>query len=121
LVSATNGINAFSQILIQKLLATEPGIKAVKEFKHKTVDAIKLNIRFLEENHLLAEQFYQKSKPVGIFVVVNKTEEELLAHFIGSVSMSYFTRTNQHEAKNFSRICVSFPHEEFKRFFNHLA
>ena len=120
LVSATNGINAFSQILVQKLLYNEPGIKAVKEFKRKTVDAINLNIRYLEKNHLLAEQFYQKSKPVGIFVVVNKPEEELLDHFIGSVSMSYFTRTNKQEAKNFARICVSFPHEEFKRFFNHI-
>jgi aspartate/methionine/tyrosine aminotransferase len=121
LVSATNGINAFSQILVQKLLNSEPGIKAVDEFKRKTVDAIKLNIRYLEKNHLLAEQFYQKSTPVGIFVVVNKTEEELLEHFIGSVSMSYFTRTHQEEAKNFARICVSFPHQEFKQFFNHLT
>jgi aspartate aminotransferase len=58
---------------------------------------------------------------VGIFVVVNKSEEELLENFIGSVSMSYFTRTNKEEAKKFARICVSFPHEEFKRFFNRLT
>jgi aspartate/methionine/tyrosine aminotransferase len=117
LVSATNGINAFSQILIQKLLNTESGIKAVKEFKCKTVESIDLNIRYLEENCLLAEQFYQKSKPVGIFVVVNKTEEELLTNNIGSVSMSHFTRIHRDEAKKFARICVSFPHEEFKKFF----
>ncbi|UCH97462.1 MAG: pyridoxal phosphate-dependent aminotransferase [Candidatus Aminicenantes bacterium] len=121
LVSATNGINAFSQLLVEKLLASEPGIKAVTEFKRKTVDAINLNIRYLEGHHLLAGQFYQKSKPVGIFVVVNKTEEELLANFIGSVSLSYFTRTHQAEARNFARICVSFPHEEFKRFFDRLT
>lgn len=118
LVSATNGINAFSQILVQKLLATEQGIKAVKEFKRKTVNDINLNIGYLEDRHLLAGQFYQKSKPVGIFVVVNKTEEELLGHFIGSVSLSYFTRAHHEEAKKFARVCVSFPHEEFKRFFN---
>jgi aspartate aminotransferase len=120
LVSATNGINAFSQILVEKLLTAEQGIEAVKEFKRKTLADIDLNIRYLEKHRLLAGQFYQKSKPVGIFVVVDKTEEELLKHFIGSVSLSYFARAHKAEAGNFARICVSFPHESFKQFFDGL-
>jgi aspartate/methionine/tyrosine aminotransferase len=121
LVAATNGINTFAQILVQKLLATEEGIKAVDEFKRRTVNDIRLNIQYLEKNKLLAQQFYRKSKPMGIFVVVNQSEEELLKHFIGSVSLHYFTRTHQAEAKHFARICVSVPHEEFKAFFDHLT
>ena len=117
LVAATNGINTFAQILVQKLLTDEQGVKAVNDFKGKTVNDIRLNIRYLEKNHLLAQQFYRKSKPMGIFVVVNKSEEELLKHFIGSVSLHYFTRTHQTEAKRFARICVSVPHEKFRAFF----
>ncbi|MCK4763439.1 MAG: pyridoxal phosphate-dependent aminotransferase [Candidatus Aminicenantes bacterium] len=95
LVSATNGINAFSQVLVQKLLAAPEGIKAVKEFKSRTVRDIGLNIEYLQEKNLLAEQFYRKSKPVGIFVAAALTQEELLSHFIGSISLSYFTRNDK--------------------------
>lgn len=120
LVAATNGINAFSQILVQKLLTTPEGISAVDQFKHKTLTDIALNIKYLEEHNLLAKQFYRESTPVGIFVVVDKSPEELLAHRIGSISLSYFTRTQKEDAAKVSRICVSFPHEKFKRFFDNM-
>lgn len=120
LVAATNGINAFSQILVQKLLATPEGIAAVDEFKEKTLNDMALNIKYLQEHNLLAKQFYRESTPVGIFVVVDKTQGELLAHRIGSIALSYFTRTEKEEAEKVSRICVSFPHETFKRFFDNL-
>lgn len=117
----TNGINAFSQILIQKLLTTQAGIKAVNEFKKKTVNDIQLNINYLEDNNLLAKEFYSETKPIGIFVIVNKSEEELLKHQIGSVSLSYFTRTKKEDAKKYARICVSIPHKKFKEFFSNFA
>ncbi len=121
LVAGTNGINAFSQILVQKLLATREGTAAVDEFKQKTLTDMALNIKYLEEHNLLAKQFYRESTPVGIFVVVDKTQEELLSHRIGSISLAYFTRTQKEEAEKVSRICVSFPHETFKRFINELV
>lgn len=120
LMSATNGINAFSQILVQKLLAAGAGVKAVDEFKSKTVRAVELNIDYLEKNNLLARQFYREARPVGIFVAANITEEELLKHFIGSVSLSYFTRTHKKEASKFARLCVSVPHEKFVWFFDNM-
>lgn len=119
LAAATNGINTFAQVLVQKLLTTPEGKKAVDEFKRKTLKDMALNIEYLRANNLLAEQFYRTSTPVGIFVVVDKTEEELLEHRIGSISLSYFTRTGKTEAQKVSRICASFPHEKFKRFFSY--
>jgi len=121
LVEVTNGINTFSQVLVQKLLATPEGMTAVTEFKRKTLNDMALNIEYLEKHDLLAKQFYRQSTPVGIFVVVDKTQEELLSHRIGSISLSYFTRTGKEEAEKVSRICVSFPHDTFKRFFNELV
>ena len=57
------------------------------------------------------------SEPMGIFVIVNKSEEELLEKRIGSVSLSYFTRDKKEEAAKYARICVSVPPEKFKEVF----
>jgi aspartate aminotransferase len=119
LAAATNGINSFSQVLVQKLLTTPEGKMTVNDFKQKTLKDMALNIEYLRKNNLLAEQFYRTSTPVGIFVVVNKTEEELLEHRIGSISLRYFTRSGKTVAEKVSRICVSFPHDKFKRFFSY--
>jgi aspartate/methionine/tyrosine aminotransferase len=118
---ACNGVNAFAQVLVHRLLTTEEGKKAVREFKQKTTEDIKRNIEFLREKKLLASQFYVDSEPMGIFVIVNKSEEELFQHRIGSVSLSFFTRTRKEEAARFARICVSVPHENFVRFFKPLV
>ena len=118
---ATNGINAFAQILVHKLLTSPEGIKAANEFKKKTVNDIQLNIKYLEENNILAKQFYEDTKPIGIFVIVNKSEKELLDNYIGSVSLSYFTRTQKEEANKYARICVSVPYEQFKKFFDRIV
>lgn len=117
LMYATNGINAFSQLLVANLLNSETGKKVVDEFKSATVQGIKNNIEFLKEKNLLADEFYQQSEPMGIFVIVNRSEEELLEYKIGSVSLSYFTRDKKEYAKDFARICVSVPHEQFKQYF----
>jgi len=112
-----NGVNAFAQELIYRLITTPAGKKAVSEFRQKTVKDIQLNIAWLRDNALLVNALYAENKPVGIFAVVNKTEEELLRFRIGSVSMNYFTAVKTPETAAMSRICVSVPHTTFVRFF----
>lgn len=117
---ASTGINAFSQILIHKLLTTDTGRKAVNEFREITVNDIQLNIKLMEEKGLLAKEFYTDTKPVGIFVIINRSEEELLEKNIGSVSLSYFTKHRKEEAKKYARICASVPHGRFQSFMERL-
>ncbi len=118
LMYATNGINAFSQILVANLLASEQGEIVRKDFKKTTVEGIRKNIEFLEKKKLLATEFYSQSKAIGIFVIVNKSEEELLEKRIGSVSLSYFTKTKKEEAAQYSRLCVSVSPEKFETYFD---
>jgi aspartate/methionine/tyrosine aminotransferase len=117
LMYATNGINAFSQLLVAQLLSSKKGQAVMHEFKQKTSEGIRKNIALLQAKGLLAKEFYTKSDPIGIFVIVNKSEEELLKARIGSVSLSYFTRDKKEYASQFARICVSVPHEKFKSYF----
>jgi len=118
LLYATNGINGFAQVLIEKLLTTPEGKKAVTEFKQKTTTDIQKNITYLAAKGFLAKEFYQKGKPVGIFVIANKSYDELLAKGIGSVPFGYFTTIPQEKANRYTRICVSVPHNELVRFFD---
>ncbi|MFC2117761.1 pyridoxal phosphate-dependent aminotransferase [Bacteroidota bacterium] len=113
----TNGVNAFAQVLVRDLLTTDAGKKSASNFKKKTAEDIRKNIQYLKDNNLLADEFYKNSIPVGIFVIVNKTEKELLDNYIGSVGLDFFTR-NKEYGKIFSRICVSVPHEKFVKFFS---
>jgi aspartate aminotransferase len=113
-----NGVNAFAQELVYKLISTEAGKKAVGTFRKKTAKDIGLNIAWLKERGFLVGSLYSENKPVGIFAVVNKSEEELLKYRIGSVSMNYFTSTKTAETAAMSRICVSVPHATFTRFFD---
>ncbi len=114
---ATNGINAFAQLLVYNILDSKEGQKAGKEFRRKTIEDMNLNIEYLKSKGLLAEEFYKDSYPVGIFAVVNMSEEELLKHKIGSVGLYYFTKDNIEYSKKYSRICISVPHEELKEYF----
>lgn len=120
LMYCTNGVNAFAQILIQRLLAAPEGIKAATDFKTATARDIALNIEYLKTRNLLATEYYSASTPKGIFVVVTKTEEELLAHNIGSVSLSFFTKSQKEKASKFARICVSAPHAKFVKYFDNV-
>ncbi len=115
---ANNGINGFAQELVFELLSSPAGQKAVNSFRQKTVHDIGLNIQYLRERGLLAESFYTHSDPMGIFVIVNKSEETLLDNLIGSVSLSFFTRDKKEDASAYSRVCVSVPHEKFVEFFS---
>lgn len=118
LMYATNGINAFSQLLVTKLLLSQNGKLATKHFKQTTVEGIRQNIAFLNKKGLLAAEFYKRSEAIGIFVIVNKSEEELLKKRIGSVSLSYFTRNKKREAAKYARICVSVAPDKFQQYFD---
>lgn len=118
LMYCTNGVNAFAQQLVLSLLTTPEGKKAAADFKVATARDIALNIEYLRNRGLLTEEYYHTSTPKGIFVVVNKTEEELLADYIGSVSLSFFTKSQKEHASKFARICVSAPHKKFVEYFD---
>ena len=117
LMYASNGVNGFAQILVEKLFTTEEGLKAINDFRVTTTTDIKKNIDFLIQKGFLATEFYKNSQPKGIFTVVNLSEEQLLKKYIASVSLSFFTRTNKEKAKKYARICVSVPHSDFVSFF----
>lgn len=112
----TNGINTFAQLLVTKLFSTTQGQEIINDFKKTTVEGIQKNIEYLKDNDLLVERYYQDATPVGIFVVINKTYQELLDHRIGSVPLDFFT-PNKDGVDNVSRICVSVEHEKFVHFF----
>lgn len=114
---STNGINGFAQSLVSLLLDSDEGKKAVSRFKSITYQHIVKNIEFLKNNKLLANEFYENSKPQGIFAVINKNTDELFQQRIGSVSMNYFTLNKSEHYNNFSRILVSCNHDKFTTFF----
>jgi len=120
LMYATNGVNGFAQLLVEKLFSTMEGRTAIQEFKRKTTCDIEKNIKYLRKNGFLAEAFYHESEPMGIFTIVNRSEEELLKYRIASVSLAFFTRKYKEKAANYARICISVPHEELTEFFDKL-
>lgn len=120
LLYSANGVNSFAQIMVSKLMKTHKGKEILKEFTTTTLDNIKKNIDWLDNNNLLAKEFYTESVPQGIFVIVNKSQEELFSNYIGSVSLSYFTIENKKDVQKYSRICVSVPHKKFVKFFSNL-
>lgn len=121
LMYASNGVNAFAQVLVEKLLVTSEGQKAVTDFKQKTTEDIQRNIDYLRANGFLSEDFYKNSVSQGIFVVVNRSAEELLKHRIAAVSLSFFTRKHKETAAQHSRICVSVPHDKLKTYFDKIT
>jgi len=119
LLFTANGVNAFAQELIYRLLTTEKGKQAVTNFKSETVKHIQQNIDYLKNRNFLADEFYTGTEAVGIFAVIRKSQEELLKYRIGSVSLKYFTKLIPN-AENYSRICVSVNHADFQAFFDQI-
>ena len=120
LLFATNGINNFAQIIIEKLLITETGKRSARNFRTITTEHISKNIDYLVGRNFLAEEIYKNLKPWGIFVIVKQRYEELIAKGIGSVPLSFFTQVKHVDANQFARICVSVPHDKFIEFFRRL-
>jgi len=117
LLYATNGVNGFAQKLVTLLLSSVEGKQAVTEFLNTTRQGISQNINFLRDNNLLAEEFYIGKDVIGIFAVVNKSQDELFEKNIGAVNLSFFNLDKQKYCK-YSRICVSVPPDKFKLFFS---
>ena len=115
-----NGVNAFAQTLVTLLLTTEEGKKAGREFRAITNKDMRLNIEYLRSKKLLAEEFYKDSSPIGIFAILNKSEDELLQYNIGSVSMKSFSLTEIEKHKKLSRACIAVKHELLKKFFDQI-
>ncbi len=120
LLYATNGVNNFAQLLVELILTSAEGQKAALNFRNQTISEIQLNIEYLSKNNLIANEFYSKQLPWGIFVIVNKSYDELMLHRIGSVPMKYFCQLPKQEADKYARICVSVPHANFRQFFDRM-
>lgn len=115
-----NGISSVSQIIIDKVLSTPEGIKSQFDFRKITTDNIKKNIDYLKDRNLLVEEIYGDEIPVGIFAIINKSEDLLFTNKIGAVGLDKFVYHEKDIWSNYSRICVSINHDVFRKFFDKL-
>ena len=111
-----NGVSSPSQILVNTVLSTDEGRSAIKYFQDETVKHIKMNIDFLRDNNLLVDEIYNGNNPVGIFSIINKSEDFLFQHRIGAVGLDKFVYHNKDNWSSYSRICVSVQHKLFMEF-----
>ena len=110
-----NSISTLPQIIIAELLKEK---KAVREYKDITVENMRLNIKYLEDNDLLFDDY--TSTPVGPFAVINIGFERLLENRISSVPINNFALVKERVYDNCSRISVAVNHDLFKEYFDKL-
>jgi hypothetical protein len=103
-------------MIVEKVLSTPEGKEAHYNFRRITVDNITKNINYLVENNLLIKELYPNNRPIGIFAVINKSEDHLFQHKIGAVGLDKFVYHDKDFWSSYSRICVSVQHEIFKQF-----
>jgi aspartate/methionine/tyrosine aminotransferase len=115
-----NGVASASQIIVDKILSTEAGMIAHKNFREITVEHIGHNINYLKTNGLLVDSIYENTTPLGIFAIINKTVDYLFKHNIGAVGLDKFVSSNKEEWAKYSRICVSTNSIQFKKYFNNI-
>lgn len=113
-----NAVSAISQKIIEKVISTDEGKKAHTDFRLEATRHIKLNINYLAENGFLSKEIYGNGIPLGIFAVINKTEDFLFQNKIGAVGMDKFVYHDKDTWSAHSRICVSVPNDEFVKFFD---
>jgi aspartate aminotransferase len=111
-----NAVCSPSQMIIEKVLSTDEGKYTHSVFRKITTDNIKKNIDYLKENNLLVNELYGDGQPMGIFAVINKSEDYLFQHKIGAVGLDKFVYHDKDFWSSYSRICVSVEHELFKKF-----
>jgi aspartate aminotransferase len=107
-----NSISTLPQHIVNELLKEK---KAITEYRKKTVDSIKKNIKILEMNGLLFDEY--PNTPTGPFSVVNISYDELLKNKISSVPLSKFSLNRQLKHENCSRISVAVDHKVFWEYF----
>jgi aspartate/methionine/tyrosine aminotransferase len=115
-----NAVSSAPQLIVDAVLSTNEGKIARDNFRRETVDSISKNISLLKDKELLVSDIYGDSIPMGIFAVINKSEEYLFNNKIGAVGLDKFINTNKSEWSKYSRICVSAKHEVFKSFISKL-
>jgi len=113
-----NGVSTIPQLLVNELLTTKEGKIAIHNFRKTTTENIKQNILYLKENNLLVNEIYNDAVPIGIFAVINLTEDFLFKNKIGAVGMDKFVHYDKDYWSAYSRICVSVPSNMFKEYFD---
>jgi aspartate/methionine/tyrosine aminotransferase len=111
-----NAVASPSQMIIEKVISTPEGRKALDVFRTITTDNIKMNIQYLKDNGLLVDDIYKGKQPMGIFAIINKSEDYLFQHKIGAVGLDKFVYHDKDAWSSFARICVSVQHDLFKEF-----
>jgi aspartate/methionine/tyrosine aminotransferase len=117
LLYSLNGVSTIPQIILADLISNH--YNDINEFKEITVSNIIENIWYLNKHGLLSHEIYGDNikNLRGIFAIINRTQDFLLEHRIGSVSMSKFvTEDLSPNYNHLSRICVSVPHDRFVSF-----
>jgi hypothetical protein len=103
-------------MIIEKVISTVEGKEAHTKFRRITTENIKKNIDFLKQNNLLVKELYGEGEPMGIFAVINKSEDFLFQHKIGAVGLDKFVYHEKDFWSSYARLCVSVDHELFKKF-----
>lgn len=116
-----NGVSTASQLIVDKILSTEEGKQAQRDFRRTTVEHIQKNIQYLKDNNLLVEEIYQGRTPWGIFAIINKSEDYLFNHRIGAVGLDKFVYHDKDKWSDYSRICVSVDSQLFKEYFDKIT
>jgi aspartate aminotransferase len=112
-----NGVSSPSQMIVERVISTPKGREAHTNFRKITVENIQKNIQLLKDYELLPENVYDSKLPIGIFAVINKSEDFLFQNKIGAVGMDKFVYHDKDYWSSYSRICVSVKHELFNKFF----
>jgi len=115
-----NGVSSPSQILVNTIISTDQGQEAIYNFQEETKEHIKMNIDYLRENDILVDEIYNGENPIGIFAIINKSEDYLFQHRIGAVGLDKFVYHEKDNWSSYSRICVSVRHELFKEFMKNI-
>lgn len=118
-----NSISTIPQIIINQLLTTEEGQRALTTYQQATTLDIKKNIEYLHKNNLLFDDYLTHTIPVGPFAIINKTFDELMNYNMSSVPLNKFMLKEElgyKELSNYSRVSVAVKHELFVKHFNQL-
>lgn len=114
-----NAVSTVPQLLLEKILTTKQGRQILDDFRSETTKHIEMNINYLFDRSLLVKEIYGDiSKPLGIFAVINKSEDFLFQNKIGAVGLDKFVYHDKDLWSSYSRICVSVPNEKFIQFLN---
>lgn len=111
-----NGVSTASQMIVDRVISTPEGRMSHGIFRRTTTDNIRKNITYLKENNLLVSEIYGAKIPMGIFAIINRSEDFLFKHRIGAVGLDKFVYHDKDTWSSYSRICVSVEHELFKEF-----